>query len=146
MIMLFLAMAMAEPTMCDPKADTANALAGGFCLDEAEYLEIGDLRKRIGALEVEVEAKGEEIESFEAWKARQDKILEYTVTSMTAAHEQGINLVVATAQGDLEACRERGRRKFMERHGFAIGLTAGVVGTVALTAVTLDVYGGIVAE
>jgi len=134
----------APPTLCDPGKDTAALGAGGFCLDEAGYLEVGDLRKQVTTLEAVVHAKDGEIEAFEDWKARQTAVLKYTVKSMTSAHERGIDLVVETCTADLATCRQRNRRDFMERHGFALGLTAGVISTVALTAITLKVYGGAV--
>lgn len=146
-VLLLVAVAMADPPpMCDPKADTADATAAGFCLDEVAYLEIGELRKRVGTLETEVAGKDEEIAGFETWQERQAAILDFTVTSMTDAHTRGIDLVVGTCTADLEACHERSRRTFVERHGFALGLTAGIVTTVALTAVTLEVYGSVLAE
>lgn len=145
MIVLFLAAtALAAPTLCDPTKDTAAVGAGGFCLDEAGYLEVGDLRQRVKTLETEVDAKSSEIEAFEDWKIRQASILEYTVESMAGAHERGIDLVVTTCQADIDACHKANRRGFMERHGFAVGLTAGILSTVALTAVTLDVYGRVI--
>jgi hypothetical protein len=141
---LFAALAMATPpTACDPSKDTAPATAGGFCLDEDGYLEIADLRKQVDALKVEVAAKSDEVEAFEEWKRRQESILTWTVDSMTAAHERGIDLIVAECQADLEVARQAKRRTFVERHGFVLGVGAGIVGTVALTAATLEVYGAI---
>ena len=108
MIFLFSALAFAEPpTTCDPARDTAPEELGGFCLDEDGYAEIGLLRKRVETLEVEKASLESEVVSFEEWRVRHDAILTYTVDSMKAAHETGIDLVVETCREDLGEANER---------------------------------------
>ena len=144
MILLLAGLAFADPpTMCDPTQDTAPPTAGGYCLKEEEYADVGLLRKKVETLEVEKSSLEDEVVSFEQWQIRQESILKYTVDSMTRVHEVGVDLVVSTCQEDLEEANHRARRGFMERNGFGLGVGVGVVTTAVITGLVLKTYGNI---
>jgi hypothetical protein len=111
MIALLSAVALAaDPTMCDPKKNTAPVTAEGFCLGVQEYTEFGQVLVDNKTLKSELAARDAEITAFEEWKKTRDADFQATLSQVDK------NAQVCEQQIELAQ-----HRTFMEKYGFVLG-------------------------
>ena len=133
MILLLLSVALAqEPQVFDPlPADVkiGTRTYSGILVDEATFTELGSLR-------VDVKAKEQEILAFEEWKKERDELFTVSLSTMKVTCEEGNKAILAHYDTALLAADERvkdaGKRTFLEKHGFEMGVALGVVGATVL--------------
>lgn len=141
--MIWASIAFAAPTVCDPARDTAPVQAGGYCLDEEAYAEVGRLRLEVESLRATVAARDAELLVFEEWKVARDEEFNSVLDAVRSEATAGVERVQSVCDEDLENAR---RRTLGERHGMIIGTVVGSTAMIVLTVLTLDIYGEIITE
>jgi hypothetical protein len=123
-----------EPPVFDPVPvdhDTGEEVLEGILVDEVTYKELIQLRTDTTTFQ-------QEISSFEAWKAQEDKRFTESLGAVQGTCEEGQTRLVDHYE---EALKKEKRKDFLQRHGFSIGVAAGLVGATALYLGATRFYG-----
>lgn len=108
----------------------------GILVDEATFKELVQLR-------TDAQAYRAEVQSFEDWKTQEDKRFAEALGAVKLTCEEGTERLVAHYESALK--REK-KKDWLQRHGFPIGVTAGLVGATAIYLGATRFYGEVLSS
>lgn len=120
-----------------PYSTVSDGGQAGIVIDLRTYDELGWYRDRWPKAVAEIDDQV-------ATRRRMVAVNDIGYDMLSSTFDRSLLNVQSVYESSLADLRERNRRTFMEKNGFAVGMTVGIVGVVIISAVVLVTYGDII--